>query len=360
MNEPSFSQARELIDNNEAIGIVVGKNPNTDAMGAALALYLSLQASGKKVFIASATQPIVELSNLVGIDKVKDSFEGEGGDLIVSFPYKEGEIDKVSYTLEEGFLNIVVKPGELGLSFTEQDVIYRRKGQYPGLIFTVGVPRISDLSSVFDISALKDTQIINIDNGAENQGYGDVVIIDLNSSSVSEQVTKLIVSLGFEIDLDVAQNLFSGIAQGTSNFQDISTSPQAFEMAGMLMNKGAIRQRVERMEKTIQSQEENLFEPQNPGEVLQQLSQIQGYRGQQQKRFENKGTRLQSPRGASSGGQGNFPQKVQQNQLRPQKQEQPQSQEQTQNPDLPVGRQDLKNPPEEWLTPKVYKGSTNV
>jgi len=47
---------------------------------------------------------------------------GQGGDLIVSFPYKEGEIDKVSYTLENELLNIVVKEGPLGLNFSQKDV----------------------------------------------------------------------------------------------------------------------------------------------------------------------------------------------------------------------------------------------
>lgn len=345
MNESSTSQIRELLLSNETVGIVVGKNPSIDAMASALALYLSQQTSGKKVFIASATEPTVELSSLVGIDRVENTFEGEGGDLIVSFPYREGEIDKVSYTLEEGFLNIVVKPGELGISFTEDDVIYRRKGEYPKLIFTIGVPRISDLSSVFDITALKDTKIVNIDNSSENQGFGDVVVLS-DSSSVSEEVSRLMLSLGFEIDLDVAQNLLSGIASATNNFQNPNTTPAAFEMAGVLMGKGAVRQAVAR-ETEPQPQKESSFASQNAGQVLQQLAQRQG-----QRRGDNR------PR--------NFPQRGQQSQGQNQQSgearsssagQQPQSQEKIQNPSA---GQNMKNPPEEWLTPKVYKGSTNV
>ncbi|MEX2012872.1 MAG: hypothetical protein WD967_00540, partial [Candidatus Levyibacteriota bacterium] len=241
MNESTNSQIRDLLERSETVGVVVGKNPSLDIMGAALALYLSLQASGKIVSVASVTEPLVEHSNLVGIDKVRANFEGQGGDLIVSFPYKEGEIDKVSYTLEDGALNIVVKPGELGLSFTEQDVVFRRKGEYPGLIFTIGVPKISDLSSIFGINELKDSMIVNIDTRVDNQGFGDVVVITSGSSSISEEIAKLITSLGFEIDLDVAQNLLSGISKATDNFQSPKTTPAAFEMAGLLMQRGAVR-----------------------------------------------------------------------------------------------------------------------
>ena len=112
-------QARvsELLQKNDKIAVAVGKNPSIDDMAAALSLFLGLNKLGKKVFIASSSQPLVEHSSLVAIDRVKGSFEGDGGDLIVSFPYREGEIEKVSYTIEGGLLNIVVKAGEQGLQF---------------------------------------------------------------------------------------------------------------------------------------------------------------------------------------------------------------------------------------------------
>lgn len=88
MNESVLGQIKDLLTQNDSIGIVVGKNPSVDAMGSALALYLSLKNSGKNTVIVSATTPLVEHSSLIGIDKVKGSFEGEGGDLVVSFPYK--------------------------------------------------------------------------------------------------------------------------------------------------------------------------------------------------------------------------------------------------------------------------------
>ena len=379
MNESTNSQIRDLLDRSETVGIVVGKKPSLDAMGAALALYLSLQTSGKKVSVASATEPLVEHSNLVGIDKVRANFEGQGGDLIVSFPYREGEIDKVSYTLDDGALNIVVKPGELGLSFTEQDVVFRRKGEYPQLIFTIGVPKISDLSSIFGINELKDTMIINIDTKIDNQGFGDVIVIAPESSSISEQVAKLLTSLGLEIDLDVAQNLLSGIASATDNFQSPKTTPAAFEMAGILMSKGAVRQSV------IRPQEREfppVGGPGSQGQVLQQLTQQQrqqvqpaSQRGEQPRR-DQRGTRLGSAR------QENFPPRRDQNQGQPIGSE---AQVQRGQPSasfdspsapfgssstaLTAGAQDKssgqsglnpKNPPEDWLTPKVYKGSTNV
>ena len=341
MNESTNSQIREMVERSETVGVVVGKNPSLDALGAALGLYLSLQTSGKRVSMVSATEPLVEHSNLVGIDKVRANFEGQGGDLVVSFPYKEGEIDKVSYTLEDGALNIVVKPGELGLSFTEQDVVFRRKGEYPQLIFTIGVPRISDLSSIFGITELKDTMIVNIDTKIDNQGFGDVIVITPESSSVSEEIARLLTSLGFEIDLDVAQNLLSGISQATDNFQSPKTTPAAFEMAGFLMSKGAVRTSLKRQQE--EQREEREFAPQNQGQVLQQLTQRQG-----------QGANLPAGRQGRNENRRSFPPRRDNR-----NQEQRDQQAQAQGQNQPAGKTP-QNPPEDWLTPKVYKGSTNV
>ena len=99
MDNRVLGQIKDFIEKNNSIGIAVGKNPAVDEIGAAVSLYLSLSSFGKDVAIACPTEALVEHSHLVGIDKVKLSFEGGAGDMVVSFPYKEGEIEKISYTL---------------------------------------------------------------------------------------------------------------------------------------------------------------------------------------------------------------------------------------------------------------------
>jgi len=244
MDNTLVQKIKDILDKNDKIGIAVGKNPDVDEMGASLALYLSLRNVGKSASIASPTEPIVEVSSLVGIDQVKTSFDSVGsGDLTVSFPYKEGEIEKISYTLEDGFLNILVKAGKFGLSFNEKEILYKRGGVAAGMVFIIGTPRLSDLGKLFDLEALKDTKIINIDNKSDNQGYGDIVLVSTNFSSVSEQVASLILSLGLRMDLDIAQNLLLGIDSGTDSFQNPNTTQLAFEMASILMKKGAVRRK---------------------------------------------------------------------------------------------------------------------
>jgi nanoRNase/pAp phosphatase (c-di-AMP/oligoRNAs hydrolase) len=241
MDNTAYKRVEEFLAKSKNIGILTGKDPSLDEMGAALALYLSLVELGKSVSIASPSNPRVGIASLVGIDKVKTVLSAEGGDLIVSFPYKEGEIEKVSYTLDNGSLNIVVKPGEKDLSFSEKDVKFSRSQSAPELLFVVGVAKVSDLGSLFDSELLKDTTLVNIDNKVENQGFGDIVLVSPKFSSVSEQMTSLMFSLNLNLDIDISQNLLSGIVNATNNFQDDKTSPVAFEMASYLIRQGASR-----------------------------------------------------------------------------------------------------------------------
>lgn len=297
MEDKTLAKLKELLASNEKIAILVGKSPKFDEMGAALALYLSLQASNKDITIACPTEPLVEVSSLVGIDKVKTSLATDGADLVVSFPYKEGEIEKVSYTLEDGYLNIIVKAGNAGLSFSENEVSYKRGGgaNFAGLLFVVGTARLSDLGNLFSPETLKDATVVNIDNKVDNQGFGDLVLVSPRFSSVCEQVANLINFLGLSLDIDSAQNLLSGIEFATDNFQKPTTSFLAFEMTGLLIKKGAVR-------KTSIS----FVSPQKQIKSL------------------------------------------------------PQVQPQVQEEDLGQARQDQEEAPPDWLAPKVYKGSTLV
>ncbi len=311
MDNRVLGQIKDFIGKNKKIGIAIGKNPGIDEMGAALCLYLSLQTFGKDVSIACPTEALVEHSDLVGIDKVKSSFEGGAGDMVASFPYREGEIEKISYTLEDGFLNIVVKAGEEGLSFSENDVIFKRSQGYPGLLFVVGTPRLSDLDSIFDPQALKDTVVINIDNKSDNQGFGDIAMVSPNSSSLCERIGDLILSLGLPLDIDTSQNLLIGIENATDNFQNTRTSPLAFEMAAKFMKNGAVRsdKRLKSSQIREDEEESSIFSPKNiPSPRIDKKDQVRPG---------------QVPLRQGSAGQG-------------------------------------KNPPVDWLAPKIYKGSTNI
>ncbi len=306
----NFDAIRQVLAKNGSIVVTVGPKPTVDEMGAALALYLSLRDSGKDVSVVSPQEVLVEVSNLVGVDQVRKSYQGgRSGDLTVSFPYQEGEIDKISYTLEKGHLNIIVKASAMGLSFSEKDVLFRRSADTPSVIFTVGVAKLSDLTPIFNLDSIKNTTIINIDNNADNQGFGEVVLVNPQASSLSEEVANLILGLDLRLDVDSSQNLLSGLSFATNNFSNPRTSALAFEMAAIMMRNGAKRgQRTKDRQAFIQRPSQQ----QNPN-ISQNSSQNQ-----------------------NPNNRGNITREYQKE------------------------NKDDEAPPGDWLAPKIFKGSTNV
>ena len=141
----------------------------------------------------------------------------------------------------------------------------------------------------------------------------------------------LVLSLGFHIDTDAAQNLLNGITDATANFQDSKTTSLAFEIASLLMKNGANRAR----EASVTS----AFTP---------MSRTQAPRQQDKQQVEEK-----------------FPERPQRMQFQNEEQPQERTSQKIQRlqEDLHQAKEeeeDKDQAPIDWLSPKVYKGSSNV
>lgn len=375
MDNQTFQRIKDLITQHQAIGVVVRPNPSLDEMAGGLGMYLVLEKMGKQASIACPTDVVVGLSNLVGIQKVSKSLgssTGKGGNLTVSFPYREGEIEKVSYTQENGLLNILVQAGQNGLSFSQNDVKFSQSGgtgAMPTLLFAIGVPSLSDVSSLVPQDALQNMTVVNIDNKQENAKYGDVVVVSPRFSSVSEQVADFLTLLEpqIELDRDASQNLFDGIAFATKDYTAQNTSYLAFEMAGILMKKGATRYKAPGASVPQGQNANQYFPPQPMLQPMQQPVQQSVMQPAPQPQMSVPQPQpMQQPQFAQPQPFGNAQgqQPVMQPQFtQPMPQPQPQPftaapQFETQQPAQQTAQQQPAEAPSDWLTPKVYKGSS--
>lgn len=396
-------QLETLLNSAGSVGIVLPTHQSLDIVAAGLSLALILQDSGKSSQIISTKEPIVEYSSLVGVDQIKPNFSGNTKTLTVSFPYKDGEIEKVSYNIEGDHLNVNLFAESQGIKFEEKDVRFIYQGSAPQVIVTIGVADLLELQGLVDPSTAK---IINIDNNVSNSLFGDAVIVDSAYSSISEIIARIAVILNFQVEFDVAQNLLDGIMQATNNFSSPKTTPLAFEMTGVLMQKGAVRRGGKQPvtdtslqmlgQKPFGSTQGNpLNQPQEKPQVKQfgQLGK-QPLNQSQDKSFDSQGKSFGQPQGKQTG-QKPFnqsqnkqfgSQKFQPKQQKPQfnqpqmnqdqanrleeikKQLRSMPQSQTNNPQIP----DMLEPeqatadiptedeaPSDWFTPKVFKSNKN-
>ena len=149
--QSQIDEAKALIEKSSTVLIAVSSSPTFDAVAAGLSLYLSLTAQGKRVSIVSSVPMTVEYSYLVGLDLIGSSLNNSGGrNLVISFPYQEGSIEKVSYNIENDTFNLVIEPREGYPQVTEDVVQYSYSGGAASdLVITVGAESLEDLGDLY-------------------------------------------------------------------------------------------------------------------------------------------------------------------------------------------------------------------
>ncbi|MEW5795454.1 MAG: bifunctional oligoribonuclease/PAP phosphatase NrnA [Candidatus Zixiibacteriota bacterium] len=83
------------------------------------------------------------------------------------------------------------------------------------------------------------TKVINIDHHPENELQADVSWVDVKASSVGEMAYDYFRQVGFEIEADMATNLYAAILTDTGRFRFESTTPHTLAVAGDLVRAGA-------------------------------------------------------------------------------------------------------------------------
>lgn len=233
-----LNELRGLLEQAKEILVVTHKNPTIDSLAAALSLYLTLPSVGKRVTVACPDKVTVEVSDLVGIDKVTDSLGSKN--FVISLDYVEGSIEKVSYNIEGEKFNLVIEPRP-GFSFSEDKVSYSKGVGNADVVITINSPTFDEFGSlskhIEDLANRVD--VVNIDIHESNTRYGKINLVYPAMSSVSEVITFLLQELKLFIDVDAATNLLRGITTATDNFSTSTVTADSFEAAATLLRLGA-------------------------------------------------------------------------------------------------------------------------
>lgn len=177
-------KAIEIIERNSTFLITSHKNPEGDALGSELALAMSLERMGKVVDVRNR-DPVPEIYRFL--------------------PNSE----RVRNIIDKGY-----------------DVLF---------LLDCGSVERTDLIDLDDIPA---REVFIIDHHITSNPPMGHHWIEPGASSTGEMVYNLIVSLGIDIDLDMAVNLYTAIMTDTGSFRYPSTTPEALRIAGILIEKG--------------------------------------------------------------------------------------------------------------------------
>src|SRR3989344_6719835 len=105
--QQSLSRLIDVVQKGSSGVIVIPVNPSVDATASATALYLSLNKMGKSVTLACSNKPNY---NFTAVDKIQSQLSVSGDNLVISFPYAEGAVDKVDYKIQGENFNLIIAP----------------------------------------------------------------------------------------------------------------------------------------------------------------------------------------------------------------------------------------------------------
>ena len=180
-----FLEIRDKILESDNIVVVSHVNPDGDAIGSGLALTLGLRKIGKKVrFILQ--------------DKYPDN---------ISYLKDLKSIEQYDETKEYDFNLVICVDGATD-------------------------DRLGDAKVL-----LKNRFVINFDHHISNTMYGDLYCVT-EISSTSELIYKFLKFCGIEIDIDMAEALYTGLVNDTGNFTHNNVTTETFEMASELKRVG--------------------------------------------------------------------------------------------------------------------------
>ncbi|KKQ38493.1 MAG: Phosphoesterase RecJ domain protein [Candidatus Roizmanbacteria bacterium GW2011_GWA2_37_7] len=342
--DKTIQQIKEHITKHGSGIVVLPAKATQDAIAAGTSLYMALTKLGKNVSLVASSSV---QSDLIGADKIKTDLQTGGDNLVVSFPYQEGAIDKVDYNIQGERFNLVVVPREGHSRLQPDDVQFSYTGGKIDFIITVDAPNLNALGEIYQKNQRQfdGTTIINIDRHLINNAYGMINLILKSSSSTSELVLHVLEGLKVEIDKNIATNLYAGVATATNNFTAYSVNADTFEAVATLLRAGAVKKQM-----NVGTQ---FGQRPSYGNQFGAAPQMYQPQMQNQPQIFDQQDQFQQPQ------QGSFPSPTVSQQMPQQQSFEQQSKavisiEQT--PNNAEGKTNIKETPENFLKPKIFSG----
>lgn len=241
MDQETKQKSLDNLTRAETVLVTVAKTAGFDALASGLALYLSCIKLGKNTSIQAKPPSVGDAQNLYGVDKIGQI--GGSKNLVVVINNAVDNVDKVTYSLEETQLRIVIHPFPGAKNVTQEQVSFEEAPTKPNLIFAIGYESAEQLKQEITHEQIVDSNcwIINISKKDMGQIFAQVNIFNDQASSISEVSAQLFQQLALPLDEDIAYNLYAGLLSATNNFSPALTTPFSLDIASWLIKFGAGR-----------------------------------------------------------------------------------------------------------------------
>ena len=239
-------QFEELLQKASHPLIILPPYASLDGASAAIALGLFFEKTGRKVTLAADTllHDIEPLSFLTLPTTLRESISG-ARDFVLAFNTEYNDIVdiKTERLAKEFRIHLTPEKGSIDprdFSFIPAQFIF-------DLAIVLGSPDKEHLGKIYEENPdiFYEMPVINIDTQTANELYGQLNIIDVKASSLSEIVADLFIApKNSTLPEIMALPLPTGIIAATDSFQKKTTTPKSLQLASVLMQMGTDQQAI--------------------------------------------------------------------------------------------------------------------
>jgi len=242
----TMEQFKETVTAAKKILILLPQNPNGDAIGSGLAFhsFLKKQNIQSNIAVADPLKNISKLNFLPQPEKIIENISG-ARDFILSFNTKHNRITSIRTKEFDQEVRVYITP-ENGTIDPRDFSFIPAEFKYD-LLVCIGASDKESFGKIFEENPdiFYEVPIINIDNHSNNDNFGQINIVNLKASSVSEIFYDLLNNINPDLIKDeIAKCLLTGIISATKSFQNSQTTPHALKISSDLMTRGANQQEI--------------------------------------------------------------------------------------------------------------------
>lgn len=239
-------KTQELIKDCQAPLIFLPPYPKIDALASAFALarYFEERKVAAKI-ICETGDKLKESLQFINPAPAVETALTEARDFLIAFNTKYNPISHVRTEKQRDELRIYITPEKAAID--PRDFSFQPSHFHYDVAIVIGAPDKEHLGTVYESNpdVFYEIPIVNIDNASANEEFGQVNLVDITASSLSEILYELLKDLDAEPLSAINQEyLLAGIISGTQSFQKKNTSPKALKAASELMEAGADQQKI--------------------------------------------------------------------------------------------------------------------
>lgn len=237
-------QVVDVLKNSNRVLLLTHKNPDGDAIGSILGLYLALKKLGKEAMAVCNDLPSSVFGFLPHIDEISQNF-ATGRDFVISLDVSKVAADKIMYKLNGDKLDIIITPKN---GHFDKEMLSCCEGSFHyDSIVVLDSPDLERIGNPYEKNPelFYDIPVINIDHHAGNDFFAKVNLVDLTATSTSEILVSVLEALTGDAKFmteEIATALLTGIITDTNSFQNTNTTPKSLTVSAQLVALGGRQQ----------------------------------------------------------------------------------------------------------------------